>query len=88
MARAFVYEMSNMSGNLDGTVSVTLDILFSGVDVYNNSDFSMAVVTIDPNDSLINLKAALVNGVLAEAARIGYALVASDILLPAWMKGA
>jgi hypothetical protein len=51
-------------------------------------DLSEVSVTITPTDTLAQIKTKIVDAISSEATRLGYSVPASNMILPAFQKGA
>ena len=87
MAKAFLPSIDSVTGNGDGTFTIYAIVGFSGSDVVGGTDISPITPIISGSDSPIDIKNKLVDAILAEAAKFGYSLVATDIILPDFQKG-
>ena len=88
MANCFVLPNFEVEISPTGSIILTLTVIYGGSDVPNGRDMSVATVTIGAADSPSAMRSKLVDGVIAEATRIGYSLAPTAIILPAFQKGA
>ena len=50
-------------------------------------DLSEVSITIIPTDTLVQIKQKIVDAISAEAIRLGYSVLASNMILPSFQKG-
>lgn len=83
MAGCFVnkIEVEPNEDNLEAKLSC----IFFGAGLRDLSEVS---VTILPSDTLSQIKAKIVSAISAEATALGYSVSASNMILPAFQKGA
>ena len=82
MAGALVYSVDfDSSGD---NLALSADVLFFGTGL---KDKSLVSVTILSADTPAQIKAKLVNAVIAEATALGYSVSASGVILPSYQRG-
>ena len=78
--------VTNVDTDVAGDViSLRLDCLFHSIGL---KDLSVVSVDILSTDSLATIKQKVVDALTAEATRLGYFVPASNMILPAFQKGA
>lgn len=83
MAGAFIYSIEfDTSGD---TLNLVANLIFFGVGL---KDMSVVQVPILASSSPAEIRQQVTNAVLAEAARLGYSVTATQVILPAFQKGA
>ena len=87
-ANAFVaVDGQDIVGQTNGDLLVNAQVVFSGPDVPNGSDFSPVPVTIQITDTLQTIRQKITDAVIASGAGFGYTVTAGNIILPDFQKG-
>lgn len=86
MAKALVLRSERPVPDGDG-VSVAFEVTYYGADLPNGPDLSTVVLNIQPDDTDAQLRAKLTAAVRAEATKLGYAVTAGGVRLPAIVRG-
>lgn len=66
---------------------IRLYMTYYGQGVPGGQDSSEARITLNPGDTANAIRTKMSNAVTGESARLGYPLVAGDVLLPVFQKG-
>ena len=88
MANAFVALVNDFSGLPNGDIQVNAHLIFSGTEVRPGGDIDIVPVLITSSDTLQQIRQKITDAVIARATEIGYTMVASNIFMPDFQKGA
>lgn len=89
MAKAIVYtyETVDPTGTDDFLLSAL--VFYRGSEVTpNGGNNERVMVTFNAADSLAQIKTKIVNAIIAHGSGLGWTVVAADIVLPSYSKGA